>query len=260
MTASNDIGDEGGYWQGTEKRQNVSLGASVLRQSVVRIHSGHPDSLKKMQAKFPNESSHDLVRFLQARGFDVDKAAAMYTSHALWKKETLPIPFESVRDTLSTRKFYVLDDKDQDGRPILFVSLRRFKEQPYVVEDEIKALVYVLEEQVKPKMGQSFESQKWTVLIDVSGIRSPPLQFLQKMNDVMEANYPERLFRTVMLPVPYWLQRIIQGCLSFVAKETRNKLAYVNDTASLEKCAMLSQDKLGPDIADLLKTAQLSKK
>lgn len=73
-------------------------------------------------------------------------------------------------------------------------------------------------------MGLSFE--------DGSGIRSPTISFLQKANKVLEANYPVYLFRSIMFPVPQWLQQIIQGCLTFVAEETREKFAYVNDVKS----------------------------
>ena len=102
--------------------------------------------------------------------------------------------------------------------------LKRFKEVKYNVEDEVQALIYMLEHQVKPRLGPSLETQKWTVLIDVSGIRSPPMSFLRRVNAVMEANYPESLFRSVMFPVPNWLQKIIQGFLTFVAQETRREI------------------------------------
>merc|ERR1712176_744775 len=103
----------------------------------------------------------------------------------------------------------------------------------YVVEDEIKALLYVLEEQVIPMMDKSdIDKQKWKVIIDVSGIRSPPLSFLKQLNDIMEANYPERLEQTILLPVPHWLQSIIKGCMVFLDKETSRKFCFCNDATS----------------------------
>lgn len=251
--------DLGGYWLGTEERQNLSITASALRQSIVQVADSHPAELKAMQDRFPDAGAHDLIRFLRARDFDVTKSASMLEAHEEWKRKTLPIQYESVSSTLATRKFYVLDDADNAGRPVIYYCLRRFKEAPYNTEDEIKALVYTLEEVAKPKMGLSFEAQQWTVLIDVSGIRSPPLKFLQQLNGVMEANYPERLFRTILFPAPFWLQKMIQGCLTFVAEETQNKFAYVNDVRSLEEFSMMPIDKMGSDLADLARTKQLKK-
>eukprot|EP00544_Gedaniella_sp_CCMP2646_P012141 CAMPEP_0202496732 /NCGR_PEP_ID=MMETSP1361-20130828/20794_1 /ASSEMBLY_ACC=CAM_ASM_000849 /TAXON_ID=210615 /ORGANISM="Staurosira complex sp., Strain CCMP2646" /LENGTH=225 /DNA_ID=CAMNT_0049128137 /DNA_START=80 /DNA_END=757 /DNA_ORIENTATION=+ len=215
------------------------------------IRERHAKELQAMQERFPEADIYDLVKFLQARNFNIEKAANMYQAHLGWRSDTLPILFDSVKDTLDTRKFYLLENTDAEGHPVLFYCLHRFKEAPYNVEDEIKALIYLLENDVRAKMGDSFTTQQWTVLIDVSGIRSPPLVFLNRMNTVMEANYPESLFRTVMFPVPGWLQKIIQGFLLFVDETTRNKFVYANDIKSLEEFAMMPKEQLGPDIAQL---------
>lgn len=233
---------------------------SMRRASVVTIQEKHDDAFKEMRRNFPDASVHDTTRFLQARKFDVPKAVAMYRAHLDWRSKTLPIPYDSVRDTLAARKFYMLDEKDSQGRPAIFYCFRRFKEVDYVVEDEIRALLYVLEEQILPSFGPSLETQQMTVLLDVSGITSPPLRFLQSMNSVMEANYPERLFRLIMFPVPGWLQRMIKATLLFVDKATRDKFAYVNDVESLELFAMMPVDKMGVDIAELVTNGQLRKK
>lgn len=157
------------------------------------IQEKHSQQLSAMQERFPEADIQDLVRFLQARKFHVDKAANMYQAHLEWRVETLPISLDSVKDTLATRKFYLLDNTDAEGHPVIFYCLHRFKEAPYVVEDEIQALLYLLENNVRAKMGDSLAiTQQWTVLIDVSGIRSPPLAFLNQMNIVMVSNisYP----------------------------------------------------------------------
>jgi hypothetical protein len=98
----------------------------------------------------------------------------------------------------------MLDHVDSEGHPVIFYCLHRFQNLGYDVQDQLAALVYMLEHHCLPRFGNSFERQKFTVLIDVSGIRSPPVTFLKQVNAVMEANYPETLSRTVMFPVPYW--------------------------------------------------------
>jgi len=211
---------------------------------------------------FPNgRDSNDILRFLKARNNDVQAASTMYKAHIEWRKQTLPIPYEDVKETLASQKFYVLPNTDKDGRPILYYNFRKFMEHSYIVEDEIKALLYVLEEQVIPMMNNTsnIDAQKWKVIIDVSGIRSPPLSFLKQLNEIMEANYPERLDTTVMLPVPHWLQTIIKGCMAFVDEETRSKFVFCNDLAALEKYATIPLDQLGPDLRDLVDKGQLAK-
>jgi hypothetical protein len=72
-------------------------------------------------------------------------------------------------------------------------------------------------------------------MIDVSGIRIPPTgSWLTKLNKDFAANYPERLKRTVVYPVPWFAQKIISGMLRFVYKETREKFSYINDIRALE--------------------------
>lgn len=257
----NDIQEEGGYWLGTERAQNSalmsSLSASARRSSVFELTATHPQAIQDMQQRFPEAHAHDLIRFLQARDFHVEKAAQMYSKHLQWRQANLPISYDSVKETLSTRKFYLLDDTDNVGHAVIFYCLRRFKEAPYNIDDEINALLYLLENDVKQKSGNSLETQQWTVLIDVSGIKSPPLAFLRQVNAIMEANYPERLFLTVMFPVPKWLQRIIATFLVFVDEDTRNKFAYVNDIKSLEEFAMMPMEKMGSDVAGLANKKQL---
>jgi hypothetical protein len=83
--------------------------------------------------------------------------------------------------------------------------------------------------------------------MDVSGIRSPPLYFLEQVNSVMKGNYPNRLFKTVMFPVPNWLQKVISGLLVFVDEDTKSKFYYVNNIKSLEACAMMPREEMGPE-------------
>lgn len=263
VTAAGDVQDEGGYWEGTdnqaESQNRMVRRASTRRSSVMEIQNMHGVAIMTMQDRFPDVPIHTLIRFLKARDYDIKKATAMYQAHAEWRQKTFPLPSQHATATLSTRKFYMLDDLDEDGRPVILYCLNRFKETPYVVEDEIEALLYLLESQVIPRFGPSFETQRFTVLINVSGIRSPPISFLQSVNTVMEANYPETLHRTIMFPVPYWLRKTIQALTSFLAEETRKKLAYVNDIKSLAELAGMPIEKMGPDITELVQTKQLKK-
>jgi hypothetical protein len=206
-----------------------------------------------MKQKFPDASEDDLLRFLKARKFR-KQAVDMYQAHLDWRNEILPIlqdHQQQILENLSTRKFYLLDHTDPDGRPVIFFCLRRFKEMGYDVDEEEMAMIYMMENDVIPKLEQQ-QHQQYTVLIDVSGIRSPPLSFLTRINAVMEANYPERVYRIILFPVPYLVQKIITGMLIFVAKETREKFFYVNSVSALEECAKMSVETMGRDVVELV--------
>lgn len=248
-----------------ENKENSSNGDSekvkkallLRRPSVLYIRDQHPHAVIYMQDRFPDADEHDLIRFLEKNNFNVEKAAQMYQAHLDWRQATLPIPFDTVKDTLATRKFYLLEDADALDHPVFVYCLRRYKEAPYNIDDELRALVYLIENEVVPRMGDSFESQQWTVLLDASGIKSPPIYFLEQVNSVMKANYPNRLFRSIMFPVPGWLQKVISSLLSFVDDDTRSKFTFVNDIKSLEAAAMMPREEMGPDVAELIQNKKL---
>ncbi|KAL3915913.1 MAG: hypothetical protein SGILL_005421 [Bacillariaceae sp.] len=222
-------------------------------------------AVQSMMENFPDASDQDLIRFLKARNHNVAKATAMYQAHLDWRHDTMPMlehEKDRILETLATRKFYLLDSADADGRPVVVYCLRRFVQLGYDVTAEEKALIYLMEYQLIPRLDASTtnssssheqqQQQKYTALIDVSGIRSPPLSFLTHVNGVMEANYPERLHRSILFPVPSLVQKMIRGMLYFVAQETREKFAYVNTVSALEECAKMPASSMGDDVVDLV--------
>ena len=114
----------------------------------------------------------------------------MYTKHVAWRAENFPIPHEEVEATLALRKFYVLDNPDADGRPVVYVNFKAFTSAPYVAEEEARAYLYMLEHTLQPRFDQlggtaaGAGPAKMMVIIDVTGIRSPPLAFIKQLNAV----------------------------------------------------------------------------
>ena len=65
------------------------------------------------------------------------------------------------------------------------------------------------------------------------------MKFLKRLNAAFEPNYPERLKRTVMLPIPGFVVAFIDGMLAFVDETTRAKFGMVRDAAGLaEVCGV----------------------
>lgn len=65
------------------------------------------------------------MRSLKAHNYDLKKATGMMEAHLKWRKVALPIPEEEVKVTVATRKFYMIDELDQEGRPVIVYSLHR---------------------------------------------------------------------------------------------------------------------------------------
>jgi hypothetical protein len=178
-----------------------------------------------MQAAFPEIKHLDLHRFLKAREFNEAKATAMLETHRQWRIDTLPIvKTVEVQESLAKRRYYYLC-QDEADRPVIYIQFQRFMNEEHDVDAEINAYLWLIENEVFSKMKEG-GPQTCTVLIDVQGITSPPTAFLTKFNAIFEANYPERLHKTVIFPVPWLLQTVIQGVLWFVDRDTRKKASF----------------------------------
>lgn len=107
----------------------------------------------------------------------------------------------------------------------------------YDVEAESKAFVYMLETDVIPKFGPDFRGpQTFSVLLDVEGIRMPPLAFLKGVGKICADNYPETLGNAVMFPVGWLLRSIVRASMAFVNRSTREKYSLTDDANVIVEC------------------------
>eukprot|EP00523_Entomoneis_sp_CCMP467_P010857 CAMPEP_0168728682 /NCGR_PEP_ID=MMETSP0724-20121128/5810_1 /TAXON_ID=265536 /ORGANISM="Amphiprora sp., Strain CCMP467" /LENGTH=232 /DNA_ID=CAMNT_0008775535 /DNA_START=210 /DNA_END=909 /DNA_ORIENTATION=- len=196
--------------------------------------------LSMMKEAFPDASEQNLLRCWTARNWNVAPAKAMNvpSSSLDWRTETIPrLQQERKEETLSTRKFYRLESPDADGRRVLLLSsIPRTGIQcgngnqggdlfdgisraspiaaggsSNVITAATTATTTATRQPQRQQQQQ--QQQQFTCLIDVSGIRSPPLSFLTHLNSVMEANDPELLYKTILFPVPGFVQTMIGGML-----------------------------------------------
>jgi hypothetical protein len=166
---------------------------------------------------------------------------------------------------MQQRKFYHLG-QDQEGRPVVYISFRAFLDGgAYDVDEVLDAYIYMIEQSVLPSMRDTSDGT-WTVLIDVHGVNGPssvPMSFLGKFNTVFESNYPERLHKTVIFPVPWIVQRITTGVLRrFVDPVTRAKFAFVSEMSQLVEGSGVAESDLlaaSDEIQELLAAGQLGK-
>jgi len=86
----------------------------------------------------------------------------------------------------------------------------------------------------------------------VKGIRSPPTGFLNALNKVSEANFPERLHKCVMFPVGGVVLALVKTAMWFVAEETRAKFAFSNDLRKIEAAVGLAARDMGEGVANLI--------
>ena len=78
----------------------------------------------------------------------------------------------------------------------------------------------------------------------------PPMNYIKKLHPMMEANYPERLAKTILYPVPWAMRIVVNSFLAFLPSRTRNKFELVSSAEHLQAITGFSRlpDKLAnPD-------------
>lgn len=167
-----------------------------------------------------------------AEGFTDDPFAASCTTtirHSE-KDEALCTRFEKlIEDDFSVQKMAVRGH-DKENRPIIVRSSRGSKWSGDEAADEgfRWAQVYIAERAIAATELQSMgKNEKLTAFFDFSSYsahNAPPVKVMVDTVKVLQANYPERLGKAVVLDAPFWMQAIMNIVTPFLAIKTRDKL------------------------------------
>jgi len=170
----------------------------------------------------------ELLRFLKARDFDLDKAFDMYSTHLKWKGEYKPqeIDTTKIQREIATGKFRVMPE-DKNGN-VTFV-IRAVKHIPGVVplDDTIRYGVYMVEQALKmlPK-----GKEQLNVVYDRTGFTRKNFDraLISQFAHVMEANYPERIGK-ILIYASDWLFNLLWKIVKpFMPTATVKKVSILN--------------------------------
>mmetsp|Transcript_13440 Transcript_13440/g.31598 ORF Transcript_13440/g.31598 Transcript_13440/m.31598 type:complete len:337 (-) Transcript_13440:62-1072(-) len=75
----------------------------------------------------------------------------------------------------------------------------------------------------------------------------PPVLFARVVAKFLQAHYPERLRRAVIYPVPSLWASIVQACLMFLQRQTRDKISIATDEAEAVDLANLTGSEQLPE-------------
>jgi len=86
------------------------------------------------------------VRYLRARQFNVHKASKMLKETLKWREQYKPedITWDTIQSEAALKKVTILDQPDNEGRPIVFMRPRNEK-QSSDNELKLKYVVYIME-------------------------------------------------------------------------------------------------------------------
>lgn len=207
------------------------------------------------------------VRYLRARQFNVHKASKMLKETLKWREQYKPeaITWDIIQSEAALKKVTILDEFDNEGRPIVFMRPRNEK-QSSDNELKLKYVVYIMEHasKIADESGvchkdlfiyiylssviiqihtyHLFQSiyihihaapdGKMTWLLDYVGYNrqnQPPWKVSLSTLSIVQNHYPERLGRAVNFKPPWLFELFWKAIRPFVDPVTREKLVFLKD-------------------------------
>ncbi|KAL8152069.1 hypothetical protein V2J09_021877 [Rumex salicifolius] len=168
-----------------------------------------------------------LVRYLEARNWNVDKAKKMLEETLKWRATYKPdeIQYNEVAFEGETGKLFRASFHDRLGRPVLI--MRPGKQNSSSSEGNIRHLVYMLENAVL-NLPQKQEQMVW--LIDFSGwsMSSTPMKTSLETINVLQNHYPERLAIAFLYNPPRIFETFWRAVKYFLDAKTFQKVQFVH--------------------------------
>lgn len=180
--------------------------------------------VEELRARFPRAATAELRRFCRARPKSTQEAAQMYQKHLAWRREqgskdnllkaSLAIPPKYIRQAGRAR----------DGTPILLV-------QGAMYDSSVAPEMYMLAcGHALDQMFAAESEEKFTLLIDArpgDGWPNAPaptmMPFFRLACSVLPDNYPERVQKVVIYPMPSILGQLWSMVSCLLDPKTRAK-------------------------------------
>ena len=201
---------------------------------------GHDESV-------PRVPPAEQRRFLDARKGDRAGAVRVLKSHLAWREASLPLPASAPRIGRELPPWVSFDGLALDGTPLLFALGALFDSALGSVMEHVLAIAQVPRE-TAPRSRASHGAStarpsqvldehldrtlptKITIVIDVRGNRGwpnpPPTELfptIRALSSTLAPNFPERLARAVVFPVPWIARAIWAAARQFLDPDTASK-------------------------------------
>ena len=252
--------DEGGGWEtvpalkpgfakpGPEEPTDAE-GIPLALLPVMDKCDPHGPEAKQMQELFPEVPLCTIVRFLVARKGKVELSSEMLKNHLAWRKENLPLTVEKsagVIRALETGVFFPYGVA-RDGSPVLVFRGGMYNAAVASPEDYTMAFAWGIEEALR-----NTAQLQVTVLANcraaVGGTNAPAeMAFIKKLTGVLSDNFPERLKRTVLFPMPWYARLMKNAAALFMDPRSMAKIIFAghdSDDRCPEMLTYISEDQI----------------
>jgi polyribonucleotide 5'-hydroxyl-kinase len=148
-----------------------------------------------------------------------------------WREEYKPenITWETVEGEAKLGKVFILENSDNEGRPVVFMRPRN--EVPGGDNDvKLKWVVYIMEHASRIADASSPDG-KMAWLLDYVGYNrqnQPPWKVSLSTLSIVQNHYPERLGKAVNFKPPLLFEIFWKAIRPFVDPVTREKLVFLN--------------------------------
>lgn len=177
-------------------------------------------------------SAGEWQRFLDARNGDPVAAQQMWDAHLVWRQQNLPLPKDAPQIGKNGMPAFCsfMSSRCKAGSQVLVVLGAMYDNSTLGAEAYALAMAAYIDENVPRE-----EPGKFTVLIDARGGDNWPnprpwsvLPWIRALVSTLTSNFPERLGRLVIYPVPW------------VATAVWSAASQLLDERTAAKCVMLS--------------------
>mmetsp|Transcript_22266 Transcript_22266/g.63890 ORF Transcript_22266/g.63890 Transcript_22266/m.63890 type:complete len:387 (-) Transcript_22266:7-1167(-) len=201
----------------------------------------------------PAASDSSLRRFIYARKGDLAKAEAQFAAHLVWRRHVFPIDEDGiVGELLSDGRRFLRLGMTGDGLPLIAIDFQ----WGYFLEgctalDCLRASLVFIERCIEINEPQDLPQ---ACIISYGG--PPPIDYAGALAILLEANYPERLQRGVIYPVPAILGRLVRAFLWIFDKNTAAKISIQWNEADILRFLGLCRTDLPERMRDGLEGAE----
>jgi len=228
-------GDLGGH---ESESDNLDVDPTLYSPQVL-------ENLKDLNSAFPDVDVNTLVRFAKNSTADGQGSPVeMYTNYLAWR-ETFPrysdhdLVFRPQIPNFP-RRWCQRGGLAADGSHIIFVQGAAYDTTVATVENYVERCCHVCDELIPD---DSFPGQI-CILIDCrpyKGMKNPPatkmLTFFKLVATVISNNYPGRISKVVIYPIPRIITGLINVILRMFNRDTREKLNFISGSGSIgSKC------------------------
>ncbi|CAM0875066.1 unnamed protein product [Alopecurus aequalis] len=211
------------FWR--KHTSHFNLDDSEQRQTKINELRAALGPLSPHGEKYCNEAC--LIRYLEARNWNVDKSRKMLEESLKWREANRPeaIRWSDVSVEAETGKMYRLSFPDREGNSV--VVMRPTKQNTTSHGGQLRHLIYTLENAIL-SLPEGQDKMVW--LIDFTGwtlAHAAPIKTSRESMSVLQNHYPERLAIAFLLNAPKVFEASFKVLKRLVDPKSVKKLNFV---------------------------------